>query len=249
MVGLTKQEVEAIVSTEMDKMKASLMERLTELMDAKFKSINEDMKKINEKIQQNYDALMARITALESDKNELKKLHAKDVVALLDLEIHSRKRNLIITNIEESTNPDNETTDHLLAKFKTILKDSVKMNPTYVDSFTFTAAHRLGGKKDSNHPRSTIIVFDRSHHIQDMWKLVKKLGGTCKYNFKTHLPTDIARYKSELLRERIQMRGGDSTLGVRVVEIKGYPQMEVKNRAGKWDIIKAYKDRFNDLLE
>ena len=248
MATVTQTQVEEIISAELATFKTSLMEKLTSLINEKIKIVTDRVDSMEKTMKDNYDSLLAKIEHLEKSNNDLRRRHARDVVNLYDLEIHSRKRNVIIANIEESPDPNSETTDVLLGKFKTILKDSVKMDSDYVDSFTFAAAHRLGAKKDKNQPRSTIVVFDKSYHAQDMWKKVKTLGAACKYHLKTHLPTDLAMYKSDLLQERIRMRRENRDLPVRVVEVKGYPQMEVKTD-GSWNVIKAFKDRFNGLLD
>ena len=89
-------------------------------------------------------------------------------------------------------------------------------------------------------------MFDKLHHVSDMWVKVKTSGRDCKYHFKTHLPRELAEHKSSLLKERIDMRKDDERLPVHVVEIKGYPQLEIKDNHGKWTITKAYKDRYNN---
>ena len=246
MVAL--KEVETIIQSELEKMKTSIINKLTAVINEKFQVLDENITRVEKKFDESLAALMERVAVLENDNMVLRKIQAKDVVARLDLEIHCRKNNVIIPNIEESADRDSETTEQLITKFKNILKQCLKMNPEYVDSMTFKAAHRLQAKKDARQPRSTIIVFDRSYHAQDTWREIKKLSGKCKYHFKSHLPTELANYKSDLLKDRSEMKENHPELVVRVVEVKGYPQIEIKDN-GKWVKQRGFKDRFGDLLK
>ena len=196
-------------------MKSSLLTELSALMDGKLKIVNDEISKINVKIDENYNSLMAANEALKTENRYLHNQCVRESIKLLDLQIHSMKYNVIVPNIEESNDPSSEDTDALIGKFKSILTDHVKMNPAYVETMTFKAAHRLGNKSNGR-PRSTILVFDKLHHVSDMWVKVKTLGRDCKYHFKTHLPRELAEYKSSLLKERIDMRKDDERLPVRV---------------------------------
>ena len=251
MVGLSKEDVESIFTTEFEKMKTGIMAKLTEIINEQFKSVNDNITLILQRlddIETENRRLKNRQDVLVTENVIRKRQHARDQITLADLRIHSMKYNIIVPNIEESPDPDSETNSQLVAKLKDILKTDVKMNPTYVDSFSFKAAHRLG-RKSNGKPRSSIFVFNYLDHVSDMWKQVKQRGKECKHHFNSHLPTELAVYKSELLKQRIDMRKEDQRAVIRVVEVKGYPQMEVKNAAGKFDIVRSYKrDTYGDLL-
>ena len=251
-MSLTKIDVERIVSNAVENMKNSIITEITALIDEKLEPVNTELNSIRESLNNNHGILLSRIEALENENLSMKKKHAKEQVKLLDLQIHSMKRNLIVPNIEEDADPASEDTDKLIFKLKQILKEKVNMPPEKVDSITFTAAHRLGNR-NTNRARSTIFVFLMNHHVSETWKYIKKLGRGCKYHFKSHLPKDLADYKSDLLKERITLRnpeeGGDPNFPCRVIEVKGYPQMEIKDAHGRWEVKKAYKDRFGELLD
>ena len=250
-MSLTKIDVERIVNSAVELMKNSIISEITALIDEKLEPVNTELASIRKAINDNHGTLLSRIEALESENLSMKKKHAKEQVKLLDLQIHSMKKNLIVPNIEEDADPASEDTDKLIYKLKDILKTKVNMPSETVDSFTITAAHRLGNR-NKNRPRATIFVFLMNHNVSETWKYIKKLGRGCKYHFKTHLPKDLADYKSDLLKERIALRnpeeGGDPDFPCRVIEVKGYPQMEIKDAHGRWEVKKAYKDRFGELL-
>ena len=110
-----------------------------------------------------------------------------------------------------------------------------------VDRMTFKAALRLpqrGVDKDKGKPRTCIIVFDNQYHLNEMWRLVRKLGAT-NYNFRTHLPLELAQFRSELLQYRSKL-WLDKKITARVCENKGYPYLEEKRGDGTWITTKEY---------
>ena len=57
------------------------------------------------------------------------------------LEIHERKRNLLIYGLPVKSSAENENTDYVV---RDLLKTRLKINPTTVEAMRFINVHRLG---------------------------------------------------------------------------------------------------------
>lgn len=167
--------------------------------------------------------------------------HVHEKIRLLDLEIHHRKYNMLVTNIEET---EGESNANLVTKFKKVLTDVVKLPSQQVNDMKFRAAHRLGGKK-GNTARMSIFFFDKLDDITDCWTKIRRLGKV-KHNFKTHLPIELSQYRSKLLLERDSAKKSRGAV-MRVGEDRGYPYLDEKID-GRWVGIKHYKNMFGDFL-
>ena len=167
--------------------------------------------------------------------------HVHEKIRLLDLEIHHRKYNMLVTHIDET---ERESNADLVTKFKKVLTDVVKLPSQQVNDMSFRAAHRLGGKKDKT-ARMSIFVFDKLDDITDCWTKIRRLGKV-KHNFKTHLPIELSQYRSKLLLERDAAKKSRGAI-MRVGEDRGYPYLDEKID-GRWVGIKHYKNMFGDFL-
>ena len=244
-------QIQAIVTSSLDQFKIDFKKLISDTVEEKLTPLRTELTELAATVntqQELIDDLTAKLTtqtALVSEHTAKHEVHTKrhvhDKLQLLDLEIHHRKYNMLVTNIDES---QSESNADLVTKFKKVLTDVVKLPPQQVEGMRFRAAHRLGGKK-GNSARMSIFFFDKLDDITDCWAKVRKLGKV-KHNFKTHLPIELAQYRSKLLLERdtaIKSRGAV----MRVGEDKGYPYLDEKID-GRWVGIKHYKNMFGDYL-
>ena len=227
-----KTELKTELTTLIDSKVALVKTELSTLMDQKIEAAKHELKL-------DYDR---QISDLKDEVKLVRGHLADDCFQLLDFEIHGRKRNCIVSNLKESATPRNESFEELTQKFKTSLVETVKLDPTLVESMTFNAAHRLGKldeTKVESKPRSAIIVFDKLHHIQALWAATKKLG-KAEHSYKTHLPKALADYRTYLLAKRSDLQ--KQQVKSRVWEDHGYPTMEIYNPGSRrWEFTESFK--------
>ena len=207
----------------MDTKLLSVRDELTTLIDVKVSAVRTELSL-------KYDE---QIADLKATVKQVRVDLADDKFNLLDLEIHGRKRNCLVTNLKESETPRNESFEELTQKFKDSLINTVRMPPSLVNAMTFNAAHRLGSLNESTFrtkPRTAIVVFDNLHHIQALWGATKKLG-TAAHSYKTQLPRVLATYRSHLLKKRSDLM--KQHVKARVWENHGYPTMDIYDNAAK----------------
>ena len=246
-MSLTKSEVTTIVDNAIEnitnKLKSDLSKQLNDeiskLIDLKIAAFKVTMDAELESIKADNKKLKADYERMHADLTEVIKEQVREKIKLLDLQIHSRKYNVLVPKIAESRG---ETEVALMGKFRDILRDVVKLPGDMLKDVTFKAAHRLGKKDDDDKCRTSIFVFDKLIHVQEFWRRVRKLGKT-EYNFNTHLPIELAIYRSELLKERKELKADN--IVARVWEDKGYPVLERKVN-GEWELYRSYKrDKLN----
>ena len=257
-MALTAKEVTEIVDRALVKFKEDMDTSLSEtlkrelrtIIDEKLETFKEEVNeivdaKVNPVIQEN-ESLRTELNQLRTELSGVIKEMVLEKIKLLELEVHSRKYNVLVQGIEESTG---ESELDLMEKFRVILKDVVKLPEDMVQAVSWKAAHRLGKRKDKKDtpdgtppkPRNSIFVFNHLYIVQEFWRRAKKLGKVA-YNFNTHLPMDLAEYRSDLLKLRREMKEAGRV--ARVWEDKGFPVLEEKVGDDTWIVLQCYKDRF-----
>ena len=246
------------VASSLDGFEEKLKASFNDIVDEKLKPLREDFEKFKSEMNTKFDAQQViideqkkTIKAQQEDINfnakqisDYEHIQILEKIKLLELEIHHRKYNMIVTNLKEATGTESFST--LVAEFKQVLENVVHVPETLVQQMTFKAAHRLGKKQDGNtRPRSAIFVFEKQEDINACWANIRKLGKS-PYNFKTHLPPELTQYRTDLLIARDSAKTERGAV-IRVGEEKGFPYMDEKVN-GRWIRKKHYKDQYASHL-
>ena len=247
-------QIQAIITTSLNEFENKFKTIISEECDKKLAPILTDLNDFKEEMRGKYNSQQELIVGLQDDiatlhhekERHLDKLNKQERLLVmqkinhLQLEIHHRKYNMIATNIADSGT--DETNSQLIEKFKGVLKDVVGLSGELVNNMTFKAAHRLGKTEvGSTKPRSAIFVFEKLDDISAAWGKIRKLGKS-PYNFKTHLPPELAQYRTDLLLERETSKKNRAAI-IRVGEEKGFPYLDEKLE-GRWVRQKHYMDQY-----
>jgi ribA/ribD-fused uncharacterized protein len=137
------------------------------------------------KLQQSHDMQNAKICELKSELLDCKQ-------KVLELESHSKKKNLLIEGITEEQSKI-ETEDQLKTKVGKIMSDA---GITDWEDIPIEAIHRLG--KPNSKPRTVIVRFVTQTDKLKVWAIRFALKGT-DYWMKEHLPSEI-EYDRKILK-------------------------------------------------
>ena len=155
---------------------------------------------------------------------------------ILDLQIYTRKRNLIVEGIPEKPANVEETFSTLVQDVTEIFTD-MEVDGAILDDMKITAIHRLGSRNNSR-PRNVVLVFNKNHHVGAVMSKGKNLKNT-NYSVRTHLPAPLAQYRATIARKRKDMITADRNRHVRVIEIKGIPHLQEKT-GRNWETLEDF---------
>ena len=148
---------------------------------------------------------------------------------------HSMKYNLLISGIEERG--VTETYQTMTNDVIKMLRDVMEIEAGVLRDLQFKAIHRLG-KASSESTRTIIIVVNKLEYVGAILKNGKKLKGTA-YSVRTHLPTELAKYRSKIVDARKELISADKNRKIRVTEYHGIPQLQ-ELRGNKWHTLEDY---------
>ena len=158
---------------------------------------------------------------------------------LLELQIFTRKRNLLIGGIPER---ENESTATLTTDVLNMFQTNMKISEPIVKSMVFTAIHRMGNRV-AGKDRVVVLVMLRLHHVDAVLSQGKQLKDTA-FTVRSHLPQPLAKYRTAIVNKRKDMLLEDSGRYVRVIEQKGIPVLLTKpdRAARQWTTLESYYD-------
>lgn len=191
------------------------------------------------------DELMQFLPMIEQELLRQQSNDAKHEREVLDLQVFTRKRNLIWGGKEEATG---ETVQSLTADALDLFSNVMQVDNAIVSDMVITAIHRLGNKpRRDNKPRNIVLVLTKLHHIDAVLSKGKNLKNT-NFTVRSHLPEPLAKYRSDILKKRRDMLTANPNTHVRVVEFKGIPSLQHKLHptSDTWTTIESYynnKDR------
>ena len=233
--------------TEINDRQTEINNRLTDLSGHKDivdlgESITFNMDQVTKTVIPNLEARMnANLNRVKTDL--LVKVDDNKDKQLLQ-EGHSRRLNIIIQGKDETASED---TEEVATNF---LIHDLKMDAEDVSQFMLRDVHRLpkGKNRDGTEntkPRPIIMAFLRQKDRNTVMRSAYQLKGT-DLSLKSDLPKHLNDLRSEMLKERLRLKGITPGIKYRVAERSYRPVLQRENGvvAGsnpvriKWDTIK-----------
>ena len=177
-------------------------------------------------------------TFLEACKDEFNKVDARCEQLEkenLAAKCHSMKYNLLINGIDERG--ATETYQTLTNDVIKMLRDVMEIDAEVLRDLQFKAIHRLG-KASRDSTRTVIIVLNKLEYVGVILKNGKKLKDS-NYSVRTHLPSELAKYRSKIVDTRKELIAANRDRKIRVTEYHGIPQLQ-ELRGNKWHTIEDY---------
>lgn len=142
------------------------------------------------------------LKSMESTCNDLKDENTVLKQRSDDLEIYSRKNNLVIRGIAEN---DNESDDQCSAAVKLFFKEQLKLDDTDVAQIKFIRCHRLGFKKNvpnqahqKEFSRQIIVRFVNFSDRQAVYRASFQLRNNKQYSVQENYPGNIGYRRRKL---------------------------------------------------
>ena len=225
----SKQEIETLINKAFVKFE----EKISVLMEEKLKNLlKEETDKIKDHCKHEINNLATVIKQQDETISNLMCKVNDQRSCLLDLEVHTRKYNILISGIEESSG---ESEAELEDKVRKIISKDLKVAPIICKELDIKAIHRLG-KMAEGRVRTTIIVIHKLSHVSAIFDCAKAARNV-KYGIKTHLPPVLAKWRDTLLIDRRDLiKSGEKA---RVIEKRGYSELQVLSE-GKWNTTRKF---------
>ena len=214
---------------------------------------HKDIRELGESITHHFDEVTKTvIPALETRvKHNLNKVKTDLMVKvddnqgkMLQQEGHSRRLNIIIQGRDEVAGEDTEEVA------RNFLSHDLKMDAEEVSQFLIRDVHRLpkGKNRDgtvNNKPRPIIMAFLCQKDRNAVMRNAFNLKGS-DLSLKSDLPKHLNDLRSDMLKERIRLKGLNQGVKYRVAERSYRPVLQVENGVVpgstppriKWDTIK-----------
>lgn len=175
------------------------------------------------------------VEELRMCKNQMEEQGKKIVIMenrVIAGESHSRRLNLILTNVPEA---HNENIHEVIQKV--FIKD-LQINAEIVNSFIYRDYHRLGKmNSEGNRVRNIIIAFIKQNDRNYVFKQGKKLQGN-KIAIRVDLPPEYSKIRDSLLTQRRIIKD-DNKEAVAILSYRAYkPILLVKFKG----VFQEYKD-------
>ena len=227
----SKSVIDAYINSKCNQFFDGLQERLVRLINTHLEAYNDLVKDQAEEIK-----LLKEENFLM--KNEVLKMKK----ANLEQGVHDRKRDIIISGLEEDAG---ETPQSLEVKIRANLVSTLDIPKAEVDKFVFTARHRLHKPKSGN--AKVIAVLTDLDHVQRVISAARRKGKDGQH-LQNHLPQELQKWRNRCLWERKQLiDDGAEKKDLRLRDFKGFTKLQQKNGAD-WDTLLEYKVTFDDSV-
>jgi ribA/ribD-fused uncharacterized protein len=193
-VSTLKEELKGQIKTlkdtltnQIDNLNKTLREHIDKAIDDKLEKIRQDaetavskveeMKRVNEKLQHQFDNLKSTSDCLRNE------LHSQSE-RLIQLEAYGRRENLIFNGVSQDTD------ESCSNKIRNIITNKLRIN---ADNIKFDRCHRLKGKK----PQPIIVRFNWFEDRMRVFNAKAKLAGTA-VSIQEDFPLEVTERRKAL---------------------------------------------------
>jgi hypothetical protein len=151
--------------------------------------------------------------------------------ATLEQGVHDRKRDIMVGNIKVDTD---ETPAKLELKVRENFINTLNIPKRDVDSYVFTARHRLQNNGRGKAPNVICVLVDLDHVNQVLTAARKK--GKEGQHIQSHLPRELQKWKHHCLyQRRLLINAGKDPKDVRVRDRRGFSVLQIKEGREYYD--------------
>lgn len=186
-----------VVSNQIEQLQSTLDQNVQQV-----KQTADDALSLAQKNATSIDTINLQLEELKAENKQLKSENAEIKQRTDDLEIYSRKKNIVIKGIPETVDEDGR---QCLAAVKSFFKTQLKFKDDRIDKMKFDNCHRLGAKQMQtnvhsrvNH-RDVVVRFVTNYDKREVFGAgLKYLSDKREYSIHDHFPVNVGYNRRKL---------------------------------------------------
>ena len=225
LLTILKTEISTSITSALTAFRTEINQKFTDFKESHTKSTEEKISNIDKKQAEYETQMLDKITSLQSEIKDLRKMNETLVSRMVDSEDRGRKLNLVIGGLPADVNSTcQEIVERMFVNNLLIPSDVVR-------KFLYRNIHFLGQPR-SGKSRSIIVAFVRQTDRDYVFQRANKLKGT-EISLRPNYSEETRCIKDDLMKKRLELKS--KGLNVRVVEVKYKPMLQKMGRNGRWE--------------